>query len=246
MSKVYMEEENHMKPNNLFAVLAALSVVVALAFVGCSDRGSVNGPRQIDFDVAQFAIVDYGDVQNGIEDASTETDMVFNSTLLNYGFMDGDRPFVSGDPAMRGMPWFDRFNFGKHLGLIFRQLNLTDDQKTRVRDLAKTFQQNMKPLIRQFYDANKSIIESANASRRAIMDDVKSGKITREQAAAKIKDLNQGTRDLIKNNPASLLIKVSMCAERDKLFAGVSAVLQGDQITKWKDWVAKIPDPCAS
>ena len=234
-----------MKSSRLFPILFVFTAGIALILVGCSDRGNVNGPRQMNFDLAQFAIVDYGDVQNGIEDASTETDMVFNSTLLSYGFMDGDRPFVPGDPAMRGMQWFDRFNFGKHLGLLFRQLNLTDDQKTRVRDLAKTFQQNMRPLVRQFYDANKSIIESANASRRAIMDDVKSGKITREQAAAKIKDLNQVTRDLIKNNPASLSVKAAMCAERGKLFAGVAAVLQGDQITKWNDWIAKIPDPCA-
>lgn len=235
-----------MKPSNVFTILSVLSAVIVLTLVGCSDRGNVNGPRQMNFDVAQFAIMDYGDVQNGIEDASTETDMTFNSTLLNYNFVDGDRLFTQGDPSMRGMPWFDRFDFRKHLGLFFRQLNLTDDQKTRIRDLAKIFQQDMKPLIQQFYDANKSIIQSANASRRAIMDDVKSGTITREQAAAKIKDLNQVTRDLIKNNPASQSIKTLMCAERDKLFAGVKAVLLGDQITKWNDWISKITDPCTS
>ena len=234
-----------MNSAKFFTVLCMLIALVAIALTGCSDKGNVNGPRQTNFDVAQFAIVDYNDVQNGIEDASTDKDMTFNSTLLDYSFMEGDRPLIPGDPALRGMPWFDRFNFGKHLGLLFRQLNLTDDQKTQVRSLARTFQQNMKPLIQRFYDANKSIIQSANASRRAIMDDVKSGKITRDQAAARIKDLNQATRDLIKNNPASQAIKVLMCAERDRLFAGVSAVLQGDQITKWNDWIAKIPDPCA-
>jgi Spy/CpxP family protein refolding chaperone len=233
-----------MKAPHAFSLSTILAVAIAFTLSACSDRGNVNGPRQMSFDGAQFAIVDYGDVQNGIEDASTDADMSFNSTLLNYGFMDGDRPLLPGDPALRGMPWFDRFNFGKHLGFLFRQLNLTEDQKVHVRDLAKTFQQNMKPLIRQFYDANKSIISDANASRRAIMDDVKSGKITRDQAAAKIKDLNQATRDQIKNNPSSQSIKVLMCSERDKLFAGITAVLQGEQLTKWNDWIAKIQDPC--
>jgi Spy/CpxP family protein refolding chaperone len=143
------------------------------------------------------------------------------------------------------MPWFDRFDFGKHLGLLFRQLNLTDDQKARVRDLAQPFQHNMKPLIQQFYDANKSIIQSANATRRSIMDDVKNGKITRDQASAKIRDLNQATRDQIKNNPSSQSIKASMCSERSSLLTGILAVLQGDQITKWNNWMARIQDPCA-
>ncbi len=235
-----------MRQSHILTVPAIIAFALALTLSACSDRGNVNGPRQMNFDVAQFAIVDYSDVQNGIEDASTETDMKFNSTLLNYGFMDGDRTFVPGDPALRGMPWFDRFNFGKHLGLLFRQLNLTDDQKVRVRDLARTFQQNMKPLIQQFSDANKSIIQDANAKRRSIMDDVRSGKITRDTAAAKIKDLNQTTRELIKNNPSSQSIKVLMCAERDKLFAGITAVLQGEQVTKWNNWRERIPDPCAS
>lgn len=234
-----------MKPSHVLTITAILALALALALPACSDRGNVNGPRQMNFDVAQFAIVDYGDVQNGIEDATTETDMTFNTTLLNYGFMDGDRPLVPGDPALRGMPWFDRFNFGKHLGMLFRRLNLTDDQKTQVRSLAKIFQQNMKPLIRQFYDANKSILQDANAKRRSIMDEVKSGNMTRDAAAAQIRSLNQSTRDLIKNNPSSQSIKVLMCAERSKLFADVTAVLQGDQVTKWNDWTAKIPDPCA-
>jgi hypothetical protein len=235
-----------MKPNKLLTILTVLSAAIALALAGCSDKGNVNAPQQVNFDGAQFAVVDYGDIQNGIEDATTTSDMTFNSTLLNYNFVDGDRSFGPGDPSLRGMLWFDRFDFRKHLGLFFKQLNLTDDQKTQIRALAKTFQQDMKPLIQQFYDANKSIIQDANAKRRAIMDDVKGGKITRDSAVAQIRDLNQVTRDLIKNNPASQSIKMLMCAERDKLFAGVGAVLQGDQITKWSDWIAKIQNPCAS
>ena len=233
-----------MKPNKLFIILSVLSAAIALTLAGCSDKGNVTAPQQVNFDGAQFAVVDYGDVQNGIEDATTTSDMTINSTLLSYNFVDGDRSFGPGDPSLRGMLWFDRFDFRKHLGLFFKQLNLTDDQKTQIRDLAKTYQQNMKPLIQQFYDTNKTIIQDANVKRRAIMDQVKSGTITRDSAATLIKNLNQGTRDLIKNNPASQSIKVLMCAERAKLFAGIVAVLQGDQITKWNAWIANIPNPC--
>jgi hypothetical protein len=220
-------------------------VVIGLVLIaGCNDRQTVSGPRQLNFEIAQFAVIDYGDVENGIEDATTESEMTFNSTFLNYSVMGGDMPFGPGNPGLRGMRWYDRFDFGKHLGFFFRQLNLTDEQKTVVRELAKTFHTNMKPLVRQFHEANKTIIQEANAGRKSIMDQVKAGTLTREEAATKIKDLNQATRDKIKANPASQTIKTTMCAERDKLFAGVRAVLMGEQITKWDGWIAKLKDPC--
>jgi hypothetical protein len=213
--------------------------------MGCSDKGNVNAPQQITFDKAQYVVIDYGDVQNAIEDGSIDTPMTFNTTMLGYSFLSGDRPFGPGDPSFRGMPWFDRFDFGKHLGLFFRQLNLTDDQKGQIRDLAKTFHTDMKPLVQQFYDANKDIISGANATRKVILDSLKAGSITRDQASADLKSLNQATHALIDNNPASKAIKASMCADRDILFAGIKAVLQGDQVTKWNDWISKIKNPCA-
>jgi adenylate kinase family enzyme len=233
-----------MKPSRAFIAMASLMIGVVAFFGGCNDHNSVNGPRQLNFEIAQFAIIDYGDVENGIEDATTENEMTFNSTMLNYSVMGGDMPFNPGNPGLRGMRWFDRFDFGKHLGFLFRQLNLADDQKTAVRDLAKAFHENMRPLVRQFYEANKTIIQDANAKRKAIVDDVKAGKLTREEAAAKIKDLNQVTRDQVSSNPASQRLKRVMCAEREKLFAGVKAVLRRDQIVKWNDWISKINDPC--
>lgn len=233
-----------MKSLKLFVPLATFIAGFAFVFSACNDKGNVNGPNQVNLDAAQFAVIDYGDVLNAVEDASPDKDMAFNSAMLTYGFAGGDRGFGPGDPSFRGMPWFDHFNFGKHMGMFFRQLNLTDDQKSQVRDLAKTFQQNMKPLVAQFYTANKSIIDSANASRRQIMDDVKNGKITRADAAVRISALNLATRALIQSNPASQAIKAAMCAERDTLFAGVKAILVGDQITKWNGWVSNIQNPC--
>jgi Spy/CpxP family protein refolding chaperone len=234
-----------MKRTGFVLALAVLTIGAVGYFTGCSDRGSVNANWQLNFEIAQFAIIDYGDLQNAIEDGTTESDMTFNSTMLNYSFVSDDRPFGPGNPMMRGIQWFDRFDFAKHLGFFFRQLNLTDDQKTKIRDLAKTFHTDMKPLVQQFHDANKDIISAANAKRRLIAEDLKTGKITREVAAQELKTLNQGTRDQIANNPASQRIKTAMCAERDKLFAGMSVVLQGDQIAKWNDWISKIRNQCA-
>jgi len=233
-----------MKVSRYFSVITLVASGLLVVLSACNDRASVNEPHRLNFDQAQFAIIDYADVENGVEDATPENNMAFNSTLLNYSVLGGDGPFGPGTPGLRGMRWFDRFNFGKHLGFLFRQLNLTDDQKTAIRDLSKNFHDTMRPLVRQFYEANKSLIEEANAQRKAVIDEVKAGTLTREEAAAKIKDLNQATRDKIHSNPASVTLKAAMCAERDSYYAGVKGVLVGDQITKWDNWIAKIPDPC--
>jgi len=235
-----------MKVSRFMVLFALLSVGAALFLPACHDRNNISGPRELNFEIAQFAIIDFSDVQNGIEDATIETDMAFNSTMLNYTVLGGDASFAPGNPGLIGMRWFDRYDFAKHLGFLFRQLNLTDDQKFALRDLAKTFHDNMKPLVRQFYDANKTIIQDANTSRKTIVDQVTAGTLTRAEAAVKIKDLNQATRDKISANPASQTIKSAMCAERGKLFAGVRGKLQGDQITKWDNWIAKIQNPCLS
>jgi len=234
-----------MKTTRFVLALAVLTIGAVVYFTGCSDRGSVNAPWQLNFEIAQFAIIDYGDLQNAIEDGTTESDITFNSTMLNYGFASDERSFGPGNPMMRGIQWFDRFDFAKHLGFFFRQLNLTDGQKTKIRDLAKTFHTNMKPLVQQFHDANKVVLSAANAKRRLIAESFKAGTITREAAAAGLKTLNQETRDLIDANPASKRIKTAMCAERDTLFAGIRVVLEGNQITKWDDWTSRIKNQCA-
>lgn len=233
-----------MNVSRSISAIAALLIGTAAFITGCSDRNNPAGARQMNFEIAQFAIIDYSDVENGIEDATAEAEMTFNSTLLNYSVIGGDKPFNPGNPGLRGMRWYDRFDFGKHLGYFFRQLNLTDEQKTTVRALAKTFHANMKPLVRHFHEANRAIIQEANASRKAIVDQVKAGTLTREEAAVQIKDLNQATRRKIQANPASQRIKAAMCTERDNLFAGIRAILQGDQLTKWRTWIASLKDPC--
>ena len=106
------------------------------------------------------------------------------------------------------------------------------------------FHDDMKPLVQQFRDANADIIKAANEARKLIVEDVKAGKITRQEAAAKLKALNEDTRKKINDNPASQTIKTSMCALRSTLFTDIAGKLIGDQVTKWTDFSSKIPNPC--
>jgi Spy/CpxP family protein refolding chaperone len=198
----------------------------------------------MNFDSPQFAVIDFSDLVNGVEDATIDTEMAFNSSLFSYGFMNNIAVMTPGNPRMNGNPWMERFDFGRHLGFVFRRLNLTDAQKSSVKELMTKFHESMKPLVEEFKDANKTIIEKANADRKAILDQVKAGTMTRQEAGAELKKINAAAREAIKNNPASLEIRTKMCGERGKLFSGIAALLTPEQLVKWNEMAAKVPDPC--
>lgn len=220
-----------------------LAILIPILFAGCKKESEVTSPTNLNFDSPQLAIIDYNDAKNGIEEATLDSDLSFNSKLFGYSFM------VSGDfkPGMGPMlkdTWMIRYDWNKHLGLILRKLNLTDDQKGKVADLMKTYHETMKGLVQQFKDANKSIVEAANTERKAIAQDLKDGKITRQEAMDKIKALNEKTKKAIDENPTSVQIKKQMCDLTKKLLDDIKALLNADQVTKWDGFIKNLKLPC--
>ncbi|MCX6174532.1 MAG: hypothetical protein NTZ27_07280 [Ignavibacteriales bacterium] len=243
-----------MKRFKSLLILAALLTLPLIYFTACSNKSEVNGPNQINFDSPQYAVIDYTDLMNGVEDATLNNDMTYDNSLYSYGFLSMSS-FVQGNASGMmnggmmsvnggGTNWIMKFDFGKHLGLFFRRLNLSDQQKSDLKALMVKFHDDMKPLVQQFRDANADIIKAANEARKLIVEDLRAGKITRQEAAAKLKVLNDDTRQKINDNAASQTIKASMCALRATLFTDIASKLTGDQVTKWTDFSSKFPNPC--
>ncbi|MBA4318267.1 MAG: hypothetical protein C0412_07685 [Flavobacterium sp.] len=237
-----------MKKINILLVLVSL-----LALNSCSDKknNELVSPDLNSFTSAEFAVIDYSDVVNGIEDATIETDIVCNDLLANYSFMGtnpstmgGGMSFMNGGPGLRGNAWFDKFNPVKHLERILVKLRLNAEQRTEVKGFLLTYHNNMKPLVKSYFEASKEIIKDANLARKAIIADLRAGTITREEAKTRIHALNLETKDKIKNNPANIALKDEMCGERTRLFGSIESILTSEQKTKWNNWVNSIPDPC--
>lgn len=228
-----------MKQLKIFSVV----LLLPLLFAGCKKESEITSPTNLNYDSPELAIIDYFDAQNGIEEATLDSDMSFNSKLFGYSFM------VTGDfkPGMGPMLkdlWMIRYNWNKHLGFILRKLNLSDEQKGKIGELMKAYHESMKPLVQQFRDANKSIVEAANAERKAIAQDLKDGKITRQEAMVKIKELNERTKKAIDENPVSVQIKTQMCDLTKKLLDDIKALLNTDQVEKWDGFVKNLKLPC--
>jgi hypothetical protein len=229
--------------------LSALSALILLSliyFTACNDKKDMNSPanQDLNLDSPSLAVIDYTDVVNAVQDATIDSDMSFNNTLLNYTFLNSTDGFTPESAMMKSNAWLANFDFTKHLGRVLRGLNITPDQLTSIKGFAKTFHDSMKVYVKQFYNANKDTIANAKIKRKAIVDSVKSGLITRIKAIADIKVLNQETRSKIANNSASLAIKAEMCADRTTFFRNIASILTADQLTKWNQKIAQIKSPC--
>ncbi len=243
-----------MKKNKLFISLFILMILPVLYFTGCNKHDEITSPNEFNYDSPQYAIIDYNDLLNGVEDATLDNEMVCSNSLYSYGFINMPS-FVQGNVsgmmsggmmsiAGGGGNWIIKFDWAKHLGILLRRLNLTDAQKGQVKDALTAFHAAMKPLVKEFHDANADIIKTANEARKAILDKVKAGTLSRADAKKQLDDLNKATRDNIANNPASKAVQQKMCDERKKLFTAIESILDASQLTKWKDAIAKFPDPC--
>lgn len=229
----------------LLFVFSVLATLLLALFTSCDDHNGINNPRNIEFDSPLYAIVDFTDLQNAIQNASLNNDMIFNSVLLSYGFMNPDA-FIPGSAMMRNNPWLGEFDNNKRIGWIFRSLDLTPVQKDSIRGFLNVYHDSMKVLVKAFFNEIKDTIQNANVQRRAIVDSLKRGEINRQQAKDDLTALNQDTRNKIQNDQVVQSIKSDMCQQRGDLFNNVGSVLTADQLTKWNEMISKLKSPCSN
>lgn len=235
-----------MKKNNPLYLFILFISFSTLYFTGCDRHNDISSPGMdnMNYNSAQFVVLDYTDFNNGVVDATIDSDMTFDNSLLNYTFLTMTDDFKPGSPFMKGIPWLLEFDYSRHFGGILHSLNLSDSQKNSVMGFVKTYHDSIKSLARQFYNANKGLIAAADTQRKAIVDSVKNGKLTRAQAIVKIEALNKNTKTQIENSSASLAIKSEICQTRKTLFDNIASILTSDQLTIWNNAIAKIPGSC--
>ena len=224
-------------------LLLTLSLISFMVFTSCSNE-EVTAPAQLDFDSPQFAIIDINDLDLAVESLSLEKEMGMNPQLFNYTFLTLDGGLRAGNPNLNGNPWMQNFDLGKHLGRIFRILNLSNDQKLQVRELMKSYHDKNKLLVRKFHEANKAIVEQANIERKAILEQVKDGTLTRETAKPLLEEINKKIREAIASNPVSIEVKDELCKNNNDLMDSIKNILNEDQLIKWDEFKSRMKNPC--
>ncbi|HOI30539.1 MAG TPA: hypothetical protein PLZ15_12350 [Melioribacteraceae bacterium] len=224
--------------------ILSLFAIIAVTLGGCNQPDNVEPKMQDNIEAPQFILIDNSDILNGIEDATLDSDMKFNSSLFNFGFMNMGGNLTPGNPVLRGNPWLEKFDFTKQLGMIFRKLNLDETQRAAVKELIKGYHESLKPLLIEFRAANEAIVKEANEKRKEIMTNLRNGEITRQEASAQLFRLNRATRDKIKDNPESLRIADEICRLNSKLLEDIESLLNNEQKVKWEQMVQRLKKDC--
>ncbi len=117
---------------------------------------------------------------------------------------------------------------------IFMALQLTEEQKVQIREFMLAHRRCEQDAIMALREAQRPIIEAANAQRREIMEQLKAGEITREEAGALLRTLNQTVREQLKNDPAVVAAHEALRACWDLLLENIGSILTEEQLVKWQ------------
>ncbi len=215
----------------LLSVLAASLLIVGL--VGCDTDGTspANEPNPDSFNTDSFAIVDPDDAFANLEEATLESEMAMNSA-----FHQGDGDFSRHHMHPRGP--------GSHLAPVLFRLGLDLDQLRQLRAIVREHRLSVHESFEGLRDANMDLIEQANIERRAIVDAYKAEEITRDEAWARLRELNERTREAIRNNPANDEFLQQICDDRVQLLDDIRSILTGDQVAEWDAWVGGLDNDC--
>lgn len=186
----------------------------------------------VDLNSEAFAVAGFDDFISNVEDATLEREMTMS-------------PMFPGGRFHQRKPGH-LFGPGAHLGKILRELGVAREQMPEIRELLVAQRDCAKEPLDNLRAANQDLIDAANAQRRAVLDSVRSGELTREQAHERIKAINASTRAAIESNPANAPLLQALCDCRNTLFAAVRALLTEEQQAGWDEWVSNLPEDWCS
>lgn len=215
--------------------LSAAALVVMLIMASCSNDG-VNTPSETSStDVFSPSFV--------ISDLSNPID-VYSCTEDNEPFytMNGERPDDRGrghqDRRMpikfRGMPL--------NLGRIVYSMQLDEEQKATLREFMSDYHDCMvaaRASVRELIDP---IMQEAREERRAIMEALKEGELTREEAKAALDELNAGIRLQIEALNVDELYCACLLALLENIQENLN--LTEEQLEKFLAWYEALEGPC--
>jgi Spy/CpxP family protein refolding chaperone len=211
-------------------------ILLGLALAGLTACQQNLSPEEksdaTNFDSEELAVAGFDDFLASVEDATLDKEM-------------GMPPVFHGGRFHHRRPQFP-FGPGAHLGKILRELGVSREQMTQIRELLQAQRTCVQEPLENLRAANQDLIDAANAQRKAVLAALRNGEITREEAHAQLQAINESTRQAIRDNPDNAPFLQALCDCRNTLFAGIRALLTGTQQAQWDEWVAGLVDDWCS
>lgn len=231
------------------ALLSTLPLFAWAALVGCqsgSGTSSASDLAQDTYTSGEYAIFDFEDVLDATSDATLEEAAETDPEVCSGECFQPGHGFGPHAPLGPLGPRLRRPGSGNHLGGILRAVDLTEEQQEQVRELMDAHRECAKEPLASICETNRAILDAANEQRQAILDALESGEIDRQEAREQLWDLNEATREAIRENPDNQAAQEALCACRAVLLDGIRAILDEEQQVVWDEWIAGLQGPCVA
>ncbi|MGA1413976.1 MAG: hypothetical protein ACO323_02850, partial [Candidatus Kapaibacteriota bacterium] len=144
----------------------------------------------------------------------------------------GGRDTVRRDTKSRPMPWQS----------VLPCLKLTPEQSAKLREFSVAQRDCEKAAREQFRSVIEPLRKTQQSEMDAIRADLRAGTITREEAAAKVKALNERMRAATQTAEAQVRAAVKACM--DAFFSSFESIMTPEQLAMWMEWKKTGKSPC--
>lgn len=224
-----------MKKQIMSLLLAGFVFFGLATFVsGCSDDSCVNPTETAAIvDVEVFDIdAQYAKIFDGEIDVIEQNGPRGGGPGKRDTVRGGGRDTVKRDTTSRPMPWQS----------VLPCLKLTPEQNAQLREFMMAQRECEKSARDQFRTVLEPLRKEQKAEMDAIRADLKAGTITREEANAKVRALNERMKNATQRAEAQVREAVKACM--DRFFARLESILSPEQLALWNEWKRTGKSPC--
>lgn len=216
-----------MLKNLLLAATLSLAIIIS----SCSE--SPNSVQNNDrSDIQSFAIADINPAGFELQDATFESDFAL-TPLIEGQFANYDRL----TPPDKRPPHVNRM---MAIGLILRQLNLTEEQIEQVKEIIMAHRLCEAEWLKLLQQSRREIVMKGNQARQAIIEQYRAGEITRQEANRLINQLNMRIREALANNPINEEIRAALQECWETFIMNIKEILTDEQLDLFNEWLEKI------
>lgn len=163
-----------------------------------------------------------------VEDATLDNAMMVSSNANDFCDNAGGEVRDNGRDRKPHPGPFDR---------LLRALKLTTEQQAQVREFLAAHKECVSSAMQVMREATSEIIEGANAARQEVLAKLQAGEITREEARAAIREINQRAREAIKNSDVVARVREMLKSCDEEFIAKLKQILTEDQLALLDRWL---------
>ncbi|RPI68287.1 MAG: hypothetical protein EHM43_05350 [Ignavibacteriae bacterium] len=126
-------------------------------------------------------------------------------------------------------------------GRLLNALKLTEEQRTQVAELLKNHKACAGEALAIMKENNKAIMEKARAARAEIIAQVEAGTMTKEDARAAIRALNERVRNALRNSDLRERVREMLKSCDAEFLRALRQILTEEQVIIFDRWLASRP-----